>query len=66
MKRLYLVKLGGSVRTDIKHPNIARTIVIDRLMSEVKRALKTNDIILGHGAGSFGCDIVKMVISCIY
>ncbi len=54
MKRLYLVKLGGSVITDIKHPNIARTIVIDRLMSEVKRALKTNDIILGHGAGSFG------------
>ncbi len=54
MKKLYLVKLGGSVITDIDHPNIARLTVIDRLMGEVKRAQRKNEIILGHGAGSFG------------
>ena len=54
MNGLYLVKLGGSVITDINHPNIARVTVIDRLMGEVKRAQGNNKIILGHGAGSFG------------
>ena len=54
MQRLYLVKLGGSVITDIKRPNVARISVIDRLMKEVKRAQGKNKIMLGHGAGSFG------------
>lgn len=54
MQKLYLVKLGGSVITDIRRPNVARTAVIGRLMQEVKSAQGKNRVILGHGAGSFG------------
>lgn len=54
MSKLYLVKLGGSVITDINKPNAARLATIDRLMEEIKRGQGNNRIILGHGAGSFG------------
>lgn len=54
MRQLCLVKLGGSVITDIARPDSARIPTIDRLMGEVRRSQKGRDIILGHGAGSFG------------
>jgi len=49
---MIIVKLGGSVITDKKRENRARKKVIDRLVREIKKSKK--EIILVHGAGSFG------------
>ncbi len=54
MKRLCLVKIGGSTITDISRPNTPRIDVIERLAKELKSASKEREIILGHGSGSFG------------
>ena len=55
MKKLILIKLGGSVITDKSKEYFVREENITRLVKEIKSALKlTKDkIIVGHGAGSF-------------
>lgn len=54
MGPLYLIKLGGSVITDISRQNTARTDVINRLFYEIRSASGECRVVLGHGAGSFG------------
>lgn len=57
MKKLILVKLGGSLITDKSKPMTARPAVIRRLGTEIKRALAKKrglKLILAHGSGSFG------------
>lgn len=49
---MILVKLGGSVITDKNKPNTVRRRVLNRLSKEIKRT--EEDIIVVHGAGSFG------------
>src|SRR3989344_7187737 len=51
-KRVFLIKLGGSVITDKSTPYTAKISVIKRLAHEIKTANKS--IILAHGSGSFG------------
>lgn len=53
MARLYLVKIGGSVITNIKKKDTARINAIDRLLNEVKTSMNKGEIVLGHGLGSF-------------
>ena len=48
-----ILKIGGSVITDKKGELAARTQVIDRLASEIKKANPRNLIVV-HGGGSFG------------
>jgi len=48
-----ILKIGGSVITDKTEEMKARTGVIDRLASEIKRANVTS-LVLVHGGGSFG------------
>lgn len=57
MKKLILIKLGGSVITDKAKPFTARPMVIKRLALEIRKAknlLKETNLIIGHGSGSFG------------
>lgn len=58
MAELVLLKLGGSVITDKTQPFTARPEVIERLAVEIKNALNDRgddlQLIIGHGAGSFG------------
>jgi isopentenyl phosphate kinase len=54
MKRLVLIKIGGSAITDIMKESVAKPEVIRRLAGEIKRAAATTQIVLGHGSGSFG------------
>ena len=49
---MFLVKLGGSVITDKKKIRTAKLAIIRRLAREVASA--EDDLILVHGAGSFG------------
>lgn len=51
-----LVKLGGSLITDKRRPDAARSAVIERLAAEVAgvRDRLQDALILGHGSGSFG------------
>lgn len=57
MKKLILIKLGGSVITDKSKPFTARPATILRLAKEIKAAKeklgKDTVFILGHGQGSF-------------
>lgn len=56
MKKLILVKLGGSLITDKTKPFTARNKNIQRLVLQIKRALRQSpelQIIIGNGAGSF-------------
>jgi isopentenyl phosphate kinase len=48
-----ILKIGGSVITDKSEELKARTGVIDRLTSEIKKA-ETGNLIIVHGGGSFG------------
>jgi isopentenyl phosphate kinase len=53
---LYLVKLGGSVITDIGKPNTPDTKTMNRVIKEIKSAVAKNpniQVIVGHGSGSF-------------
>lgn len=62
MRKLVIIKLGGSVITDKSKPQgVFRRSVVDRLVREIKEAKsKENfDLILVHGAGSFGHPIAK-------
>lgn len=58
MKKLILIKLGGSVITDKGKPFTARPLVIRRLAKEIKTARgklgKNTLFLIGHGSGSFG------------
>lgn len=55
MKKLILVKLGGSVITDKNKEYYAREKNIVRFAKELKSVLKItpSNVIIGHGAGSF-------------
>ncbi len=55
MRKLILVKLGGSVITDKSKPFTARTDVIIKLAKEIKKSFlnRDSDLIIGHGGGSF-------------
>lgn len=53
MRNLILIKIGGSVITEIRRPNTAKKREIRRLLSEIKRAGAGYKIVLGHGGGSF-------------
>jgi isopentenyl phosphate kinase len=48
-----ILKIGGSVITDKSEELKAKTEVIDRLATEIKRA-DVNNLVLVHGGGSFG------------
>lgn len=55
--RLVFLKLGGSLITEKNKPKTARMGTIDRLTQEIADALREApelNLILGHGAGSFG------------
>jgi isopentenyl phosphate kinase len=54
-KDLYLLKIGGSVITDIKIPQKARRNAIRDILRQIKEARKSKkfDLIIGHGSGSF-------------
>ena len=57
MKKLFFLKLGGSLITDKDKPYTSRPQTIKRLAQEIKRALADStqtNILLGHGSGSFG------------
>lgn len=54
---LTLLKWGGSLITNKAHPNTARPQVLARLAQEISVALDqapSQQLILGHGSGSFG------------
>ena len=48
-----MIKLGGSVITDINKEGVAKENEIERIFNEIKPLLKTKKIIIGHGSGSF-------------
>jgi isopentenyl phosphate kinase len=54
-KRLYFLKLGGSIITDTKKPNAAKVAAMKRMFKEIReaRSKKDFDLIIGHGSGSF-------------
>lgn len=56
MKKLVLVKIGGSLITDKNKPFTLKPQVLDKIVNEIKKVFQTSDkqIIIGHGAGSFG------------
>ncbi len=55
MKKLILIKLGGSLITNKNKPYTAKPRVISRLAKEIKKALNLGlKIIISHGSGSFG------------
>ena len=56
MKDLILIKIGGSLITDKTKPYTTRPEVIKRIAKEIKEAVSEKDVnlIIGHGAGSFG------------
>lgn len=54
---LTLLKLGGSLITDKHTPQTAKPEVLSRLADEIARSWRNNpnqQLILGHGSGSFG------------
>lgn len=57
MRKLVIIKLGGSVITDKSRPRgFFRRKVVERLALEIKQVKKKKDfdLIIVHGAGSFG------------
>ncbi|MCB0131193.1 MAG: isopentenyl phosphate kinase family protein [Caldilineaceae bacterium] len=53
----YLLKLGGSLITDKRQPETARTAVMRRLAQEIAAARSRQpqlELVIGHGSGSFG------------
>jgi len=54
---LIFLKLGGSLITDKRQPELPRLDVIHRLAGEIATALRHNPalrLLIGHGSGSFG------------
>jgi len=55
MKKLILLKLGGSLITDKSKPYTARKDIIRRLAQEIKRSISPKyNLVIAHGSGSFG------------
>ena len=54
---MFIIKLGGSVITEKSKQEFFRQDVMDVLSKEIKKADK--EVILGHGAGSFGHIVAK-------
>lgn len=55
MKKLILIKLGGSLITDKSKPYTPKPRIISRLAKEIKKAsLLGYKVIVSHGSGSFG------------
>ena len=52
MSKLVMVKLGGSIITDVNKYKTPKISEIRRLAKEIKRSNNTN-LIIGHGGGSF-------------
>jgi isopentenyl phosphate kinase len=54
-KKLYLLKIGGSIITDTTKPSAAKRAEIRRIVREIKAAKDEGDfnLIIGHGSGSF-------------
>ncbi len=50
---LCLIKIGGSIITDIRKQNTPKVKEIDRLVKELQKAPPGTRIIVGHGSGSF-------------
>lgn len=63
MKKLILIKIGGSVITDKSKPFTAKPKVIRRLAKEIRTAReklgKDTLFLIGHGSGSFGHTIAS-------
>lgn len=62
MKKIILVKFGGSLITDKTKTNIARLDVIENLVKQVKKIAKDNknlSLIIATGAGGFGHPVAK-------
>ncbi|MBN1169222.1 isopentenyl phosphate kinase family protein [Candidatus Woesebacteria bacterium] len=61
MKKIIIIKLGGSVITDKSKPFTARKRVIQRLAKEIISAHKKykGNILISHGSGSFGHTIAS-------
>ena len=56
MKKVTLLKLGGSLITDKTKPFTANLDIIEDLVSQIKKAIETSPnlrLIIGNGAGSF-------------
>ena len=53
MKKIVLVKIGGSSITNINVVNSAKIEAISRLATEIKEGGKKFNVLLGHGGGSF-------------
>ena len=57
MRKLVLLKLGGSLITDKSNPQTPRWNVLNRLANEIAMARQIDPeltLVLGHGSGSFG------------
>lgn len=57
MKKLYFLKLGGSLITDKNIAHTVRSKVLERLSKEITAAVQEDpdiQLIIGHGSGSFG------------
>ena len=53
---VYMLKIGGSIITDLSKPNTANMGEISRILDEIKAAMSKSHfkLIIGHGSGSFG------------
>jgi isopentenyl phosphate kinase len=62
MKKLILIKLGGSLITDKNNPFTANYAVLRKLCVEIKTISENQDylFIVGHGSGSFGHTTAKL------
>ncbi len=54
MRNLILIKVGGSVITNIRKESTPDMESIHRLSGEIERVKARRQLILGHGSGSFG------------
>ncbi|HUK50730.1 MAG TPA: isopentenyl phosphate kinase [Terriglobales bacterium] len=59
MKKLVVIKLGGSALTDKSRAYTARPATIQRIAREIAVAKRKTDLVIIHGAGSFGHIPVK-------
>lgn len=62
MKKIILIKFGGSLITDKTKTNIARLDVIENLVRQVKKIARDNknlSLIIATGAGGFGHPVAK-------
>lgn len=54
-KKLYFLKIGGSIITDKSRPRVARRAEMRRILREIKEAKRRGNfqLVIGHGGGSF-------------